>query len=113
MSMVSSLGCSFALDDFGKGFSSFGYLKRLPVQRVKIDGMFITDIAEDPASREMARSIAEISRTLGKATVAECIESAEALETVRQLGIQFGQGYHLGRPKPLFDFLGGLQANAA
>jgi diguanylate cyclase (GGDEF)-like protein/PAS domain S-box-containing protein len=111
MSLISSLGCSFALDDFGKGFSSFGYLKQLPVQRVKIDGMFITDIADDPANREMARSIAGISRTLGKSTVAECIESAEALESVRELGIEFAQGYHLGRPEPLADFPSCRRAN--
>ncbi|MGK0170100.1 MAG: Amt family ammonium transporter, partial [Gammaproteobacteria bacterium] len=98
---VRSLGCSFALDDFGSGLSSFGYLRQLPVDYLKIDGNLIKNIAVDEQEFAMVRSIAEVARTLGKQTVAEFVEDQAILDKLIELGIDFAQGYHLGRPLPL------------
>ena len=92
------LGCNFALDDFGSGFSSFAYLRYLPVDSVKIDGSFVRGLVEDPTSQALVRSMAEVARATGKVTVAECVEDAAVLELVRQLGVDWGQGWHLGMP---------------
>jgi EAL domain-containing protein (putative c-di-GMP-specific phosphodiesterase class I) len=92
------LGCNFALDDFGSGFSSFAYLRYLPVDSVKIDGSFVRGLVDDPTSQALVRSMAEVARATGKVTVAECVENAAVLELVRQLGVDWGQGWHLGMP---------------
>lgn len=94
-------GCHFALDDFGSGLSSYAYLKNLPVDMVKIDGVFVRNIATNEVDRMMVKSICEIVRMMGKQTTAEYVESAEALEILRQIGVDYVQGYHLGRPAPL------------
>ncbi|WJW74277.1 EAL domain-containing protein [Thiohalobacter sp. IOR34] len=94
-------GCRFALDDFGSGLSSFAYLKNLPVDMIKIDGTFIKHIASNAVDRAMVRSIREIAAMMGKQVTAEYVESAEALDILREIGVDFVQGYHLGHPEPL------------
>ena len=97
------LGCSFALDDFGAGFSSFNYLKHFPVDYLKIDGGFITNLANDPIDQTLVKSIIEIARTLGKYTVAEFVESAEVLRILHDYGINYAQGYYIGKPEKDFQ----------
>ena len=98
---LEQLGCELALDDFGTGFGSFTYLKHLPARYLKIDIEFVRDINEDPTDKEIVRSIIGIAHTLGKQTIAEGVESAEVLKTLQRLGVDYAQGYHLGRPQPL------------
>lgn len=94
------IGCRFALDDFGIGFSSFYYLKHLPVDYVKIDGSFVRNMDSDESDAIFVRSIAELARRLNIVTIAECIERPTVLEQLRDMGVELGQGYHLGRPQP-------------
>ena len=94
-------GCLFALDDFGSGLSSFAYLKNLPVDFLKIDGAFVKDIIEDPIDLAMVNSINEIGHVMGKKTIAECVENEATLERLREVGVDYGQGFYLGRPKLL------------
>jgi len=96
-------GCLFALDDFGSGVSSFGYLRTLPVDFLKIDGVFVRDIVDDPVDLEMVRSINQIGQLMGKRTIAEFVENERVLEALRALGVDHAQGYYLGRPAPLAD----------
>ncbi|HEV8077235.1 MAG TPA: EAL domain-containing protein, partial [Marinobacter sp.] len=96
-----ALGCRFALDDFGSGLSSFGYLRHLPVDYLKIDGIFIRELARSPIDRAMVDSINTIGHIMGLKTVAEFVEDGATQEILRQLGVDFAQGYHLGRPQPL------------
>lgn len=100
-----ALGCRFALDDFGSGMSSYAYLKTLPVDFLKIDGVFIRDIAKDPINRAMVQSINEIGQVMGKKTIAEFVEDEEILRVLRQIGVDYAQGYGIGRPR-LLDELG-------
>jgi len=97
-------GCRFALDDFGSGLSSFAYLKQFPVDFLKIDGLFVKDIASDPIDLAMVRAINEIGHVMGKQTIAEFVEDEVVLTRLRELGVDYGQGYHLGRPQPLEVF---------
>ena len=92
-------GCKFALDDFGKGQSSFGYLKHFPVDFLKIDGSFVRGILHDPIDREMVRSINEIGHLTGKQTVAEFAENAEIIQMLKSLGIDYAQGYGVAQPQ--------------
>jgi diguanylate cyclase (GGDEF)-like protein/PAS domain S-box-containing protein len=103
MERLKQQGCRFALDDFGSGLSSFGYLKSLPVDFVKIDGMFVRDIVDDPVDRIFVKSIIDMAGAMDKSTVAEFVESQQILDVVRELGADHAQGYALGRPRPLFD----------
>jgi diguanylate cyclase (GGDEF)-like protein/PAS domain S-box-containing protein len=96
-------GCRFALDDFGTGLSSLAYLKILPVDLIKIDGMFIRDVARDDVDAVSVRSIAEIAHASGKLTVAEFVETEEIDGKLRDLGIDFAQGFYHGKPRPLAD----------
>lgn len=98
MQVIRSKGCKFALDDFGTGFSSFAYLKYLPVDYVKIDGTFVRDILIDPVDQAMVRSINQISHSMGKKTVAEFVESEEILEQIKLIGVDYAQGYFIGKP---------------
>ncbi len=99
--VLKGIGCRFALDDFGSGHSSFLYLRDLQVDFLKIDGTLVCDIAQDPVSHAFVRSINDIGKIMGKRTIAEYVETAEVLEAVTEIGIDFAQGYWIGRPEPL------------
>jgi len=97
---IRALGCKFALDDFGAGFCSFNYLKSFPVDYVKIDGQFIRNLINDATDQVLVRSMTEIASKLGKKTIAEFVESPEIISTLKEMGIDYGQGYIFGKPKP-------------
>lgn len=101
MEAFRQLGCQFALDDFGSGFSSFGYLKGLPVDYIKIDGGFVKSVDHDPLDQAVVRAIHEVARAFGTKTVAEWVESEAAFNMVRGMGVEYVQGYHIGGPLPL------------
>ncbi|MBW4050541.1 MAG: EAL domain-containing protein [Proteobacteria bacterium] len=101
MRELKARGCKFALDDFGTGLSSFMYLKTLPVDYLKIDGQFISHVADDPVDRSMVEAICKVGRTLGIETVAECVESQAVLDELERIGIDYAQGYYLARPEPI------------
>ncbi len=103
VNQVKKIGCSFALDDFGTGLSSYEYLKHLPVDYLKIDGMFIIDIDKNSSDHAMVKSINEIAHFMGKRTVAEFVESNAVLDTLREIGVDFAQGYCIGEPRLLDD----------
>jgi diguanylate cyclase (GGDEF)-like protein len=105
---MSALGCTVALDDFGTGANSLTYMKALQVSRVKIDGSFVRDILSDRNSQATVRAVVELAKSLGIPTVAEYVESAEIAREVRRLGVDYGQGYALGRPEPLSKLLESL-----
>ncbi|MBV1788131.1 ammonium transporter [Marinobacterium sp. D7] len=96
-----SQGCQFALDDFGSGLSSFGYLKKLAVDYVKIDGIFIRDMATNEIDQAMVASINNIAHIMGLKTVAEFVEDLKTLGLLREIGVDYAQGYLIGEPKPL------------
>ena len=98
-------GCRFALDDFGSGLSSFGYLRNLPVDYLKIDGMFVKGMVEDPVSAEMVRCMAQLGRVVGLETVAEFVEDTRILEMLRDMQVDYAQGYGIGKPLPLDEQL--------
>ena len=98
-------GCSFSIDDFGVGFSSFDYLKRLPVDYVKIDGSFVREIEHSASDLAMVRSINEIAHALGRKTIAEYVESASIRERLLELGVDYVQGYGVEKPRPLEQWL--------
>jgi EAL domain-containing protein (putative c-di-GMP-specific phosphodiesterase class I) len=95
------IGCLFSLDDFGSGLSSFGYLKSLPVDFIKIDGLFVKDIVEDPISYSMVKSINDIGHVMGKKTIAEFVENQAVLSKLREIGVDYAQGYGICKPQPL------------
>nr|WP_252724241.1 EAL domain-containing protein [Vibrio hepatarius] len=95
------LGCKIALDDFGSGLCSFGYLKKLPVDIVKIDGLFVRDIDVNNIDHLMVRSINELAKQMGKKTVAEFVENNKILDMLVELDVDYAQGYVIGTPKPL------------
>ncbi len=92
-------GCSFAVDDFGTGYSSLSYLKRLPVQYIKIDGSFIQRLSVNRVDQTIVRAIADIARIMGKQTIAEFVGDQETLTLIREIGIDYAQGYFLGEPR--------------
>jgi diguanylate cyclase (GGDEF)-like protein len=100
---LKGMGCCFALDDFGTGMSSFAYLKYLPVDYLKIAGMFIEDMASDDMDHAIVDAINRISHILGMHTVAESVENAATLEKIRALGIDYVQGYFVAKPEALLD----------
>ncbi len=100
---LKSHGCSFALDDFGSGLSSYAYLKNLPVDFLKIDGMFVKDIATDPANHAMVESINHIGHVMGRKTIAEFVESQAIVKILGELGVDYLQGYGIAKPLPLCE----------
>jgi diguanylate cyclase (GGDEF)-like protein/PAS domain S-box-containing protein len=104
---VNDLGCRFALDDFGAGFGSFYYLKHIPFDYVKIDGEFIRDLPASTTDQLILDSIVQMSRGLGKRTIAEFVADRETVNILKEKGVDYGQGYHLGRPRPLAEGLAG------
>ncbi len=101
LKVLKDLGCRIALDDFGSGISSFAYLKNLPVDFLKIDGMFVKDIVDDPVDLAMVKSIHDIGRAMGKLTIAEYVENHAILGKLREIGIDYAQGFDIGRPQPI------------
>lgn len=99
MQKLSAIGCRFSIDDFGSGLSSFAYLRKLPIDFLKIDGLLVKDILDDPTDFTMVKAINDISKSMGKRTVAEYIESPRLLNAVKDLGIDFAQGFHVGEPE--------------
>jgi len=96
---LKSIGCQFALDDFGSGFCSFTYLKNLPVDKLKIDGAFIQNMAKEPVDQAMVRSMNEIAHALGKMTIAEFVEDEQTFHLLREMGVDYVQGNFLGVPR--------------
>jgi diguanylate cyclase (GGDEF)-like protein/PAS domain S-box-containing protein len=103
ISRLSVLGCRFALDDFGSGFSSFSHLKNLPVDYVKIDGLFVRGVASDAGDRAIVQSVNDIAHSLGKMTVAEYVEDVEILRFLHQIGVDYVQGHYLTHPMAISD----------
>ncbi len=96
-----SIGCRFSLDDFGSGLSSFQYLKELKVDYIKIDGAFVKKIIEDHNDKLFVKAIADIAKGMGIMTIAEFVENEEILVLLEELGVDYAQGYHLGKPEPV------------
>lgn len=95
---LKTFGCQFALDDFGTGFNSFLYLRNLPVDQLKLDGLFISTLAEDLTQRPLVQAMHQLAGALGIETVAECVENKEIVKILQGIGVTYGQGFHLGRP---------------
>ena len=98
---VAELGCGFALDNFGSGFGSFFYLKHLPVDHIKIDGELIRGLSSSRVDREIVSSIVDVARSLDRETVGERVNDERTLELMKQLGVDYAQGFHLGPPTPV------------
>ncbi len=105
MDCIRALGCQFALDDFGAGHASFSYLKLLPVDTVKIDGMFVKELTTNPADEAMVRSIHDIAALMGKRTVAEFVENEATLHRLHAIGVDYAQGYGIEKPMPIAELL--------
>lgn len=98
-------GCSFSLDDFGSGLSSFAYLKNLPVDFLKIDGLFVKDILDDKVDLAMVKSINEVGHVMDKKTIAEFVENRQIFDLLNELGVDYAQGYGIAKPVPLEELL--------
>jgi diguanylate cyclase (GGDEF)-like protein/PAS domain S-box-containing protein len=101
-----ALGCRFSLDDFGAGMSSFAYLKHLPVDFLKIDGGFVKDMADDPIDRAMVEAINSVGHVMGKQTIAEFVDSERVMAALREIGVDYAQGYGVAKPQPFAPRLG-------
>ncbi|MCK4742454.1 MAG: EAL domain-containing protein [Sulfuriflexus sp.] len=103
MSVLRDMGCQFSLDDFGSGLSSFAYLKNLDVNYLKIDGIFIKDIATDKVDAAMVQSINQVGQILGMKTIAEFVENDEIVDKLKEIGVDYVQGYGIEKPHPFED----------
>ena len=103
---MSDRGCDFALDDFGTGYGCFTYLQSLPIGYLKIDRAFVRDLSQNPASGKVVEAVVGLARVFGQQTVAEGVEDERTLELLRELGVDYAQGYHLGHPKELKETKG-------
>jgi diguanylate cyclase (GGDEF)-like protein len=113
MRRLRQLGCGVALDDFGTGLSSLSYLRQLPVTMLKIDGSFVRDILKDARSDSMVHAIAQLARSMSIVTVAEYVETDEIHQRIAAMGVDYGQGFAIGRPVPIGDVLAELPLLAA
>jgi diguanylate cyclase (GGDEF)-like protein len=104
MRELTGRGCLVSLDDFGSGLSSFSYLRNMPVHYLKIDGQFVQDVAEDPIDRSMVEAIVQVGHAMGIHVVAERVETQAVFDTLKQIGVDYVQGYLLGRPAPIENF---------
>ena len=91
-------GFKVALDDFGVGFSSFSYLKKMPLSYVKLDGSYIRDLTENPDNQIFVESLSNMVEAFGMKTIAEFVEDQPTLSMLEELGVSYAQGYHIGRP---------------
>jgi PAS domain S-box-containing protein len=105
------LGCKLALDDFGTGYGGFTYLKQFPLDILKIDIEFVRDLPTNPASEHVIAAVVSLARAFGLKTIAEGVEDAQTLDLLRELGVDFAQGYHIARPGPIEDVPGSLSMN--
>jgi diguanylate cyclase (GGDEF)-like protein len=113
MGELQNIGCRFALDDFGAGLSSFGYLKVLPVDYLKVDGSFVREITRDVVSHSMVSAICQIGRTMGLSIIAEYVGDQETVDALNDIGVDYLQGFFIGKPEPLHDTLDRLQGEAS
>jgi EAL domain-containing protein (putative c-di-GMP-specific phosphodiesterase class I) len=102
---LTALGCRFALDDFGAGFGSFHYVKYLPIDYVKIDGDFVRNLPESATDQSVVKAIVQLARGLGKKTIAEFVSDDRTVDLLREYGVDYAQGYHVGRPRPVREVL--------
>jgi EAL domain-containing protein (putative c-di-GMP-specific phosphodiesterase class I) len=105
MHQLKALGCTFALDDFGSGLSSFAYLRQLPVDFIKIDGHFITNVADCTIDQSMVDAITRVGHAMGIKTIAERVESKGVMDTLARIGVHYAQGYYIARPEPMKSFV--------
>ena len=113
MATLRELGCRFALDDFGAGLSSFGYLKTLPVDYLKIDGSFVLELTSDAVSRSMVEAISNIAQTMDLTTIAEFVCDDDTVKILEDFGVDYLQGYHIGKPMALADMMQQLREDVA
>ena len=102
MNILHGIGCRFSLDDFGSGLSSFGYLRTLPIDTVKIDGYFVKNMEIDRANFSVIKSINNIAHGFGLKTIAECVENQNQLDSLKEIGIDYFQGFHIQKPERLY-----------
>jgi EAL domain-containing protein (putative c-di-GMP-specific phosphodiesterase class I) len=109
---IAEIGCEFTLDDFGAGFGSFYYLKHLDVDYLKIDGEFVRGLVRSQIDQRMVQAMVEIAQELDLRTIAKCVETPETVALLQEYGVDFAQGYHLGRPAPTAELIGAVPATA-
>jgi diguanylate cyclase (GGDEF)-like protein/PAS domain S-box-containing protein len=105
---LSRLGCGFALDDFGRGFGSFYYLKHLPLSYLKIDGDFIRNLAHNLVDQQVVKAVVQVAKALGYKTIAEYVQDEATILALRHYGVDYMQGFHVGRPRPLNPVASGV-----
>ena len=103
MNALHEIGCHLVLDDFGSGFSSLNYIRELPLSYLKIDGNFVHNLVSNPVDAAMVKAVHEVGQVMKLLTIAELVEDAETLNQLKQIGVDFAQGYYCGRPLPLLQ----------